>query len=150
MRALVQRVLKASVTIKDEVTRSILRGLVVFIGVTHGDTAADADYLADKVLGLRVFRDELDKMNLSIREVSGECLVVSQFTLYADARKGRRPSFAAAAGPDIAIPVYEHFVNNLRNSGQIKVETGIFGADMVVEIINDGPVTLMLESEHQS
>jgi D-tyrosyl-tRNA(Tyr) deacylase len=149
MKALIQRVTKASVTIDSAETRSIRNGLVIFLGVTHTDVSADADYLAIKVLGLRVFRDEFGKMNRSVNDIGGECLVISQFTLYGDARKGRRPSFVNAAAPDVAIPLYERFIKTLRESGGIEVKTGSFGADMLVEIANDGPVTLMLESERQ-
>jgi D-tyrosyl-tRNA(Tyr) deacylase len=149
MRALIQRVTKAAVTINNEEKRSIGPGLVVFLGITHTDIPADADYLANKIIDLRIFRDDSDKMNLSVLESKGDCLVVSQFTLYGDARKGRRPSFIAAAPPAIAIPLYERFIENLRKSGQITIHTGEFGADMLVEISNDGPVTLMIESERQ-
>jgi D-tyrosyl-tRNA(Tyr) deacylase len=147
MKALVQRVSRASVAIAKLETRKISQGIVILLGVTQTDTGADADYLADKVLGLRIFRDELGKMNLSVRDIGGDCLVISQFTLYGDARKGRRPSFVAAAPAAIAEPLYERFLGTLRETGGITVLSGEFGADMSVEIINDGPVTLMLESE---
>ena len=122
----------------------------MFVGITHKDVIADAEYLADKTAGLRIFRDEFGKMNLSLRDVGGSCLVVSQFTLYGDAKKGRRPSFISAAPPEIAVPIYEHFIEVLRSREKIFVETGEFGADMLVDISNDGPVTLMLESECMS
>jgi D-tyrosyl-tRNA(Tyr) deacylase len=150
MKALIQRVLSAAVTINGGDRRAIGPGLVVFLGVTHTDTTAEADYIADKIIDLRIFRDELGKMNQSVRDIGGDCLVVSQFTLYGDTRKGRRPSFIAAAPPAIAVPLYERFVETLRKSGQITIQTGEFGADMLVEINNDGPVTLMIESERQT
>jgi D-tyrosyl-tRNA(Tyr) deacylase len=136
------------VTIDAGEKRSIGAGLAVLIGVTHADTPHDCDYLADKILGLRIFSDTSGKMNLSLQDLAdpvGECLVVSQFTLYGDARKGRRPSFIDAARPELAIPLYERFVENLYRAG-IKVETGEFGADMQVELVNDGPVTILLDS----
>jgi D-tyrosyl-tRNA(Tyr) deacylase len=138
----------ASVTINDREHRSINRGLVIFLGITHSDTLQDAQYLADKSTGLRIFSDSSGKMNLSILDLEnpkGECLIVSQFTLYGDARKGKRPSFIDAASPEIAIPLYESFVKNIEQTG-ITVKTGEFGADMQVELINDGPVTIILDS----
>lgn len=149
MRALIQRVSRGSVTIEGEVTGTIHRGYVVLVGITHTDTAAEADWLAKKILDLRLFEDDAGKMNRSLAEIEGELLVVSQFTLYADARRGRRPSFIEAAPPDVAIPLYEYFVRALREMGA-RVETGRFGADMQVEILNDGPVTLWLEREAEA
>jgi D-aminoacyl-tRNA deacylase len=146
MRALLQRVIGASVTIDRGEVRRIGPGLVVFLGVKQDDRTSDVDYLVDKIVGLRVFRDESGKMNLSVSDIRGECLIVSQFTLYGDARKGRRPSFVTAAPPSIALPLYERFIDRLRNSENLVVQSGEFGADMVVEIKNDGPVTLMIES----
>ena len=145
MRALIQRVSRASVTIEGEVHGAIERGFLVLLGVTEGDTEADARYLADKCVGLRVFTDENDKMNLSLADVGGGLLIVSQFTLYGDCSHGRRPSFTAAARPDTAIPLYEAFVARCRESG-LPVETGEFGADMKVELLNDGPVTLWMDT----
>lgn len=145
MRALIQRVSRASVTIDGAVHGAIGRGFLVLLGVTEGDTEADARYLADKCVGLRVFTDENDKMNLSLADVGGGLLIVSQFTLYGDCSHGRRPSFTAAARPDTAIPLYEAFVARCRESG-LPVETGEFGADMKVELLNDGPVTLWMDT----
>jgi D-aminoacyl-tRNA deacylase len=150
MRALVQRVTKALVTIDGGDVRSIGAGLVIFLGVTHADSSADVDYLVDKIVSLRIFRDEFDKMNLSVRDISGSCLVISQFTLYGDTRKGRRPSFVEAARPETALPLYERFIASIASVEEIRTETGKFGSDMVVELSNDGPVTFMLESERQS
>lgn len=146
MKALVQRVKKASVSVDGEVIGEIGNGLLVFIGVTHGDTEEDAAYLAEKIAHLRIFRDENDKMNLSLLDIGGGALVVSQFTLYGDCRKGRRPGFSDAAEPELADRLYEKFVELLCLQGVRQVETGRFAADMLVKLENDGPVTLMLES----
>ncbi|HEY1380889.1 MAG TPA: D-aminoacyl-tRNA deacylase [Gemmataceae bacterium] len=145
MRAVIQRVSRASVTIGGEVVGRIDRGLLVLLGLTHSDTPADACWLAEKTIGLRIFNDADGKMNLGLTDVGGAVLVVSQFTLYGDAQKGRRPSFVAAARPEQAIPLYEAFVNGVRALG-VPVETGRFGAMMDVELVNDGPVTLILDS----
>ncbi|MBQ8144230.1 MAG: D-tyrosyl-tRNA(Tyr) deacylase [Butyricicoccus sp.] len=145
MRALVQRVSRASVTIDGKVHGAIDKGFLVLLGITEGDTEADARYLADKCVGLRVFTDENDKMNRSLADVGGGLLVVSQFTLYGDCSHGRRPSFIAAARPDTAIPLYECFVARCRESG-LPVETGEFGAHMEVDLLNDGPVTLWMDT----
>ena len=144
MRLLLQRVSRASVTIGDRTAGAIERGFCLLVGFTHSDTGAEADWMAEKVVGLRLFADPEGKMNLGLAEVGGALLVVSQFTLYGDAAKGRRPSFVDAARPEVAIPLYERFIAALRAKG-IHVETGEFGAEMQVEISNDGPVTLMLE-----
>ncbi len=146
MRALIQRVSRASVAVNDTVIGQIGVGLVVLLGVTHDDTKEEVDWLANKIAGLRVFEDRNGKMNASLADVAGSLLVVSQFTLYGDARKGRRPSFTQAARPETAEPLVEAFVAHLRTRGYI-VATGVFGAHMDVEIHNDGPVTLMLERE---
>ena len=146
MRAVVQRVSSSKVTVDGEVTGEINKGLLVLLGVTHEDTSKDVDYIIDKVLNLRIFEDENDKMNLSLKDIGGEVMAVSQFTLYGDARKGRRPSFSDAARPDVANPLYEEFVEKLRAQG-ITVGTGVFGAHMMVELTNDGPVTILLESK---
>ena len=145
MRAVLQRVSRASVTIDGEVVGSIGRGLLVLLGITHADTTAGARWLAEKVIGLRIFNDADGKMNLTLTDVGGAVLVVSQFTLYGDAQKGRRPSFIAAARPEQAIPLYEAFVNGIKALG-VPCETGRFGAMMDVELVNDGPVTLILET----
>lgn len=145
MRAVVQRVLRASVVVDGETVGAIERGLLVLLGVAATDTANDAQTLADKIGALRIFNDECGKMNRSVSEVGGAMLVVSQFTLFGDCRKGRRPSFLAAAPPQIAVPVYEAFVNALRALG-LPTATGRFGAMMQVELVNDGPVTLLLDT----
>lgn len=146
MRAVVQRVSSSKVTVDERVTGEVKKGLLVLLGVTHDDTSKDVDYMVDKVTNLRIFEDEDDKMNLSLKDIKGEIMAVSQFTLYGDARKGRRPSFSNAARPDIANPLYEEFVEKLRAQG-ITVGTGEFGAHMMVELTNDGPVTILLESK---
>jgi D-tyrosyl-tRNA(Tyr) deacylase len=146
MRVLLQRVSKASVTVDDAVVGAINHGLVILVGVGHGDGDEQAAWLAKKVTGLRIFEDADGKFNLSILDVGGSALVVSQFTLFADARKGRRPAFIDAAPPEIAEPLVERFAEHLRARG-IPVEMGGFGAHMLVEIHNDGPVTIWLERE---
>jgi len=148
MRVLLQRVSKASVTVNDQIVGRIGPGFVALVGVTSSDTAAEAGWLANKVAGLRLFEDAEGKMNLSLADVGGSLLVVSQFTLYGDARKGRRPSFIDAARPETAEPLVTYFADKLREQG-FQVETGVFGAMMRVEIHNDGPVTLMLEKENE-
>jgi D-tyrosyl-tRNA(Tyr) deacylase len=146
MRAVVQRVSRAQVVIDGETVGRIERGLLVLLGITHADTPAAAQWLADKIAGLRIFEDDAGKMNRDVAEVGGALLVVSQFTLYGNAQKGRRPSFVDAAPPDVAIPLYEAFINALRAQG-LPTETGRFGAMMQVELVNDGPVTLILDSK---
>jgi len=148
LRALVQRVSKASVSIESQLVASIKHGMVVLIGVGEGDSEADAQYLADKIANLRIFSDEADKFNLSALDIGGELLVVSQFTLLADTRKGRRPSFTDAAPPEEAEPLIETFVQLLRAAG-LKVETGRFRQNMLVEIHNIGPVTIFIDSEER-
>jgi len=144
MRIVVQRVSRASVAIAGKVVGAIGPGFCILVGFTHDDTDAHATWMAEKVAGLRLFADSDGKMNLSLADVGGEVLVVSQFTLYGDAAKGRRPSFVAAARPETAIPLYRHFLAELGRRGLI-VKSGEFGADMAVEIHNDGPVTLLVE-----
>ncbi len=144
MRVLLQRVSRAEVRVGDRVTGEIGRGFALLVGFTHADTEVQVAWMADKVAGLRLFADTDDKMNLGLEEVGGAVLVVSQFTLYGDAQKGRRPSFVDAARPEHAIPLYERFVAMLRERG-LHVATGEFGAMMRVELVNDGPVTLWLE-----
>lgn len=144
MRVLLQRVKEASVTVDEETIGQIEAGYLLLVGVTHEDTETEVNWLADKVAGLRVFEDEDEKMNLSIQDVAGKVLSVSQFTLYGDTLKGRRPAFTQAAKPDIAERLYEKFNERLRTHGLV-VETGKFGAMMDVALVNDGPVTLMLE-----
>lgn len=144
MKALIQRVKRASVTIDGELYSKIGKGLLVFLGVEKEDTVENCEKLSQKVLNLRIFEDENDKMNLSVNDVKGEILVVSQFTLCGDCKKGTRPSFDKAAHPDIAVKLYEDFVEKIRASG-LKTETGKFRAMMDIELINDGPVTFMVE-----
>lgn len=146
MRLVVQRSKEAKVTVDGEITGSITKGFVVLVGVTHEDRPEDAAFLAEKVVNLRVFEDEAGKMNLSLLDVGGEVLSVSQFTLYGDCRKGRRPNFMAAAKPDYALSIYEAFNQFLEDKG-VKVKTGVFGAMMDVQLTNEGPVTLILESK---
>ena len=145
MRAVVQRVSSSKVTVEDNITGQIKKGLLVLLGVTHEDTSSDVDYMIDKILNLRIFEDENGKMNLSLKDVGGELLVVSQFTLYGDCRKGKRPSFTNAARPEVATPLYEEFVQKSKEQN-IVVQTGQFGAHMMVDLINDGPVTMLLDS----
>jgi D-tyrosyl-tRNA(Tyr) deacylase len=144
MRVVLQRVTRASVSIDGRVAGAIGRGFCLLVGLTHGDTDTTVDWMAEKVAGLRLFPDAAGKMNLGLDEVGGGVLVISQFTLYGDSAKGRRPSFIDAARPETAIPLYQRFVGALRARG-LEVATGEFGADMQVEIHNDGPVTLILE-----
>lgn len=146
MRVVVQRSKAASVTVGGEVVGKIDKGLVLLVGVTHDDTEEDAAYLADKIVNLRIFEDANEKMNLSLLDVGGEILSVSQFTLYGDTRKGRRPSFIEAARPEHAVRIYDVFNRLVREKG-VHVETGVFGAMMDVQLINDGPVTLIVESK---
>ena len=145
MRAVIQRVHRAQVTVDSASVGEIGAGLLILLGVTTADTAQDARFLADKILNLRIFADAAGKMNLSVREVQGELLVVSQFTLYGDCRKGRRPSFDAAAPGEQARALYEQFVEMARESG-LRIATGVFQAHMQVSLVNDGPVTLLIES----
>ena len=146
MRTVIQRVSQASVTVDTQVVGAIERGFLVLVGVTHGDTRAEADWLAHKIAGLRLFEDEAGKMNLGLADIGGAVLVVSQFTLYGDARKGRRPDFLQAARPEQAEPLITYFVDQLRSLG-LTVATGQFRATMQVSLVNDGPVTLWLDTK---
>ncbi|MBK9749168.1 MAG: D-tyrosyl-tRNA(Tyr) deacylase [Anaerolineae bacterium] len=147
MRVVLQRVSKGSVTVDGQIVGAVDNGYVALVGVTHGDTRAEAELLAKKTAHLRVFEDAQGKMNLSALETNGGVLVISQFTLYADARRGRRPGFTDAAPPDIASPLVDYFAERLRAEGITRVEQGVFGAMMQVEIHNSGPTTILLDSE---
>ncbi len=149
MKVVVQRVSEGSVSIPEEnYEANIGKGLVVLLGIKTGDSEKDVTFLADKCCNLRIFEDENDKMNLSIKDINGEMLIISQFTLYGDAQKGNRPGFSDAAKPDEAIPLYEKFIARVKeNIGESKVKTGIFGARMMVKIFNNGPVTIIIESK---
>ena len=144
MKALLQRVSQASVTVEGELISSIGKGLLVFLGIHHDDTEKQTDWLATKIIDLRIFEDEQGKMNLSLKDVSGEILLVSQFTLYANCERGRRPDFIQSAAPDFANEMYLMFAKKLESLG-IKPKLGVFGGDMKVSLLNDGPVTIMLE-----
>lgn len=146
MRAVLQRVTSASVTVDETVTGAVSHGVLVLLGVGPTDTEEQSRWLASKIAGLRIFPDTDGKMNLSLLDVGGGALVVSQFTLYGDCRKGRRPSFVGAAHPRLAEPLYERFCDDLRDEGVVLVERGVFGADMKVALVNDGPVTLVLDT----
>lgn len=146
MRAVIQRVSKASVTIDGEIGGEIGSGLVVLLGIRRGDTETDLRWLAEKIANLRIFGDHDGKMNLSVADIAGEVLIISQFTLYGDCRKGRRPGFSGAAPPDIAEPLYNKFLKEME-SLKLTVASGTFQAEMAVELINDGPVTLLVDSE---
>lgn len=147
MRIVLQRCSRAEVRIDGNIVGQIGKGFVLLVGITDGDSSAEADYLAKKVAQMRVFEDAEGKMNLGLKEVDGSILSISQFTLYADCRKGNRPSFIRAARPEVAKPLYEYFNQHLRTEYGLQVETGRFGADMKVDFINDGPVTIILDSQ---
>lgn len=147
MRAVIQRVLHSSVSVNGKTVGEIDQGLNILLGVVEGDTEAEADVLASKIAKIRIFEDENEKMNLSVTDIGGSALVISQFTLCADCRKGNRPSFSMSAAPDRANQLYEYFTCQLRQNGIGKVETGVFAADMQVQIQNDGPVTIILDSD---
>jgi len=149
MRVVLQRVSRAAVRVDGETIAEIGKGFLILVGVRNGDTEQDADYLAEKCFGLRVFDDQEGKMNLALSDVGGSVLAVSQFTLYGDCRKGRRPSFTDAAPPEMGEKLYEHFVSRLRDLGA-SVQIGKFGARMQVELVNDGPVTFVLDSERET
>lgn len=146
MRAVVQRVEKSEVIVDNEVKGSIEKGLTVLLGVEEGDTQEDARYMADKIVNLRIFEDENDKLNLSVLDIKGEILAISQFTLLGDCRKGRRPNFMSAARPETAVDLYNKFIEYCRDCG-VNVETGVFQAHMLVKINNDGPVTILVDSK---
>jgi D-tyrosyl-tRNA(Tyr) deacylase len=148
MRAILQRVTQASVTVDDKITGSIKTGLLILLGIEDADTDDDITRLSSKIVNLRIFNDAQGVMNLSIKEVNGEILLVSQFTLYADSKKGNRPSYIRASKPPIAIPLYEKMITALSNGLGKQVQTGIFGADMKVALVNDGPVTIFIDTRY--
>ena len=148
MRVVIQRVSEASVTINDAIEGKINTGFMILLGIGHEDTNEDIEWLTQKITNLRVFSDEEGKMNLSILDIKGEILLISQFTLFASTKKGNRPSFIQSAKPEIAIPLYEKFIESIKDFG-IKVSTGIFGADMKVSLTNDGPVTIIIDSKNK-
>ncbi len=149
MKAVIQRVSSASVTIDGKIVAEIQRGLLVLLGIEDADTQEDIDWLASKIANIRIFGDENEVMNLSVKEINGDIIVVSQFTLHALTKKGNRPSYIKAAKPEIAIPLYENFVHQLENELGKKVQTGIFGADMKIALLNDGPVTILIDSKNR-
>ena len=149
MRVVIQRVTNASVTVEAKVVSEIQKGLLVFVGIEEADTQEDLDWLVTKITQLRIFNDENEVMNLSVQDIDGDVLVVSQFTLHAATKKGNRPSYIKAAKPDFAIPMYERFVKALELKLGKKVPTGIFGADMKVLLLNDGPVTILIDSKNR-
>jgi D-tyrosyl-tRNA(Tyr) deacylase len=149
MRILIQRTTEASVKIEGEIVGSIENGFVVLVGIEHEDETSDADWLIQKLIGLRIFSDENGKMNLSIQEIGGSFLVISQFTLHASTKKGNRPSYIQAAKPEKAVPLYNYFVEELKSKSNLKVETGQFGADMKVSLVNNGPVTIWMDSKNR-
>jgi D-tyrosyl-tRNA(Tyr) deacylase len=147
MRLIIQRVSKASVNIDSKVVGKIQQGFLVLVGIENADFTEDVNWLVQKLIGLRVFSDDEGKMNLSIKDVLGNVLVVSQFTLFASTVKGNRPSFIKSAKPDFAIPLYEYFVSKLKSESGLDIQTGVFGADMQIELVNDGPVTILIDSK---
>ena len=149
MRVVIQRVSEASVTVDEKITGQIQKGLLILLGIEPIDTQKDIDWLCKKILGLRIFNDENGIMNLSVQDVKGELLVVSQFTLHASTKKGNRPSYIRAAKPDIAVPLYEQFVKTLQMQSGKNIPTGIFGADMKVSLLNDGPVTIIIDTKNK-
>ena len=149
MRVILQRVSEASVKIDDSIKGSIKDGILILLGIEVIDSELDADWLISKISGLRIFSDSEGKMNLSIKDVNGAFLVISQFTLFASTKKGNRPSYIQAARPEQAIPLYNYFVSKLKSETKLKVETGVFGADMKVSLVNDGPVTISIDSKNK-
>lgn len=149
MKAVIQRVSSASVTIDSKIVAEIQKGLLVLVGIGDADTQEDTNWLCQKIANLRIFGDENEVMNLSVRDIDGEIIVVSQFTLQASTKKGNRPSYIKASKPDVAIPIYEGFVQQLEKELGKKVQTGVFGADMKVSLLNDGPVTIIIDSKNK-
>ena len=150
MKTVIQRVSQASATIDSKIVADIKKGLLVLVGIEDADSQEDIDWLCQKIANLRIFGDENDVMNLSVKDIDGEVIVVSQFTLQASTKKGNRPSYIKAAKPDVAIPLYENFLQQLEKELTKKVQTGIFGADMKVSLINDGPVTILIDSKFRN
>lgn len=149
MKVVIQKVSKASVEIDTKIVANILTGLVVLVGIEETDNHEDINYLVTKIINLRIFSDKNDVMNLSVKDINGEIIVVSQFTLYAATKKGNRPSYIKAAKPEIAIPLYENFINQLEKDFGNTIQTGVFGADMKVFLVNDGPVTIIIDSKNK-
>ena len=149
MKVVIQRVFSASVTIDSKIVAEIQKGLLVLVGIEDADTQEDTNWLCQKIANLRIFGDENDVMNLSVRDIDGEIIVVSQFTLQASTKKGNRPSYIKASKPDVAFPIYEGFVQQLEKELGKKVQTGVFGADMKVSLLNDGPVTIIIDSKNK-
>ena len=149
MRVVIQRVTEASVTIDDKIVASIQQGLLVLVGIEDADNQEDINWLCQKITNLRIFGDENQQMNLSVKDIDGDIIVVSQFTLHAATKKGNRPSYIKAARPEIAIPLYENFVQKLTEQLGKKIQTGVFGADMKVSLVNDGPVTICMDSKNK-
>lgn len=149
MKAVIQRVLNASVRIDDQIVGQIDSGLLIFLGIVSDDTQEDLEWLSQKISNLRIFNDQEGTMNISLKEKQGQALVISQFTLHALTKKGNRPSYIKSARPDVAIPLYEQFVQQLQNHLSQTVQTGIFGADMKVELLNDGPVTIIIDTKNR-
>jgi D-tyrosyl-tRNA(Tyr) deacylase len=149
MRVVIQRVSQASVTVDFKIVADIQKGLLVLVGIEDADTQEDIEWLVGKIIKMRIFGDENDVMNCSVQDIDGEIIVVSQFTLHASTKKGNRPSYIKASKPDFAIPMYENFVKALEKEFQKKIQTGIFGADMKVSILNDGPVTILMDSKNK-
>lgn len=147
MRIVIQRVREASVEVNSELVSSVNKGLLIFLGIETDDDKKDADWLTAKIAGLRIFEDENNLMNFSVKDIKGEILLISQFTLMASSRKGNRPSFIRAARPEMAVPLYEYFIQVLENQFNIPTKTGVFGADMKVKLLNDGPVTIIIDSK---
>ncbi|MFT5253481.1 MAG: D-tyrosyl-tRNA(Tyr) deacylase [Flavobacteriales bacterium] len=150
MRVVLQRVSSASVTIETKIVATIQKGLLVLVGIEDADTQADIDWLVGKIVNIRIFGDENNVMNLSVQDIDGDIMVVSQFTLHAATKKGNRPSYIKASKPEIAIPLYENFVHQLQFELGKKVQTGVFGADMQVALVNDGPVTISIDSKNRT
>ena len=149
MRVVLQRVSQASVTVESKIVADIQKGLLVLVGIEDADTQEDIDWLVGKIIKIRIFGDENDVMNCSVQDIDGDIIVVSQFTLHASTKKGNRPSYIKAAKPKFAIPMYENFVKSLEKDFNKKVQTGIFGADMKVSLLNDGPVTILIDSKNR-